>query len=170
MEDNIECFEFDDHPEFLKANFFIIESLYDEFSLSHILTLTCQVKGSYGAFSIQNCNDTERKYVEEYRETTIKALGNFTSKLSNVGFWSPACVQHGFSETTQCFIGNTYKVPAENGVTLSEAIGRYMKNVSDKSANTFIDKVAWPENKGCSEYRQAGQFERRESILNLREK
>ena len=152
----------------MKANFFIVESLYDEFSLSHILTLTCQNKGNYGAFTIQNCNDTERKYVEDYRESTIKALNNFT-KLNNVGFWSPACVQHGFSETTQSFIGSTYKVPNESGVTLSEGIGRYLKNIGDKSGNSFIDKVAWPNNKGCSEYREQGELLGRSRRGNLLE-
>lgn len=59
-------------------------------------------------------------------------------------------------------MGSEYKVPALSGVTLSEGIGRYMKNISNTSGNSFIDSVVWPNNKGCSEYRESEYLRRGE--------
>ena len=80
----------------------------------------------------------------------MKGFDNFTKALQKVGFWAPACVQHGFLKNSISFSGDSYRVPGVTGVTLSDAIGRFMANVSDKSGNRHVDKVIWPDNRGCS--------------------
>ena len=72
-------------------------------------------------------------------------------KLKNgrksVGFWSPACVQHGFSDDPS-FTDNRYQVPGLNGIKLYEAISEFVRD--PENAKSYIDSVEWPNNKGCN--------------------
>lgn len=53
----------------------------------------------------------------------------------------PACVQHGFSHEEEAWNGGSYKVPGSVGITLVEAVSRFLDNPKNKSMNIHIDSV-----------------------------
>ena len=91
----------------------------------------------------------------------MKAFDNFTNSLTNIGFWSPACVQHGFIEAAAGFMSTAYRIPTTTGISMSDAIYQFMNNVSAKSANRHIDSVSWPLNTGCSSHSQSTNLKKR---------
>lgn len=56
-------------------------------------------------------------------------------------------------------MGRGYRIPSSSGVSLSEAIGRFMKDPSNKNGNYHVDSVSWPNNEGCSELRNNLKYE-----------
>ena len=141
LNDSMKCMQFSMFPQFFTTPLFIIESEYDQFSLFNILSMRCLTKGINGGYSLQTCSDTDRSNIELYRTSTLEALGNFTKALKNVGYWAPACVQHGFTYINEAFTGNSYRVPSGTGLTISESIARFMQNVSAGVANRHADTV-----------------------------
>ena len=160
---NFDCFAFSVYPEYFKAPLFLVESEYDQYSLGNILTIHCQTPSDIGASSLQKCNSTLREYIEGYRNATLQAFDNFTMALDHVGFWAPACVKHGFVHTSNIFLGENYKIPSATGITISEALWKFINNISGKDSNRHIDGLPWPNNKGCSAYEE--MFLRRDWII-----
>lgn len=147
--DNMECMNFSASAKYFKAPLFIIESAYDEYSLSVILTERCMTESVHGSFSMDKCDQNSLKDIAAYRNATLTAINNFTS-LKAFGAWVPACVQHGFSHEDGAWNGATYKIPTSTGSTLAHAAMSFINNPLDSNGNSHIDSVEWPLNKGCS--------------------
>lgn len=81
---------------------------------------------------------------------------------SNVGLWSPACVQHGYSDEFW-FNDEHYKV---NGSKLSEAVQRFIDNPDNPE--WLYDAGPWPSNAGCSGIRTFKNI--RKDSVNVEEK
>jgi len=65
----------------------------------------------------------------------------------NTGIWSPACVQHGFSDNPS--LNNpSYKVPSQIGKGMVETIKEFLENPLNPPK--YTDTVNWPDNKGCN--------------------
>ena len=119
-----------------------------------MLDINCLTKGSIGSYSLQKCNITDMGFIENYRTKTIEAFNNFSSVLPNVGFWTPACVQHGFTHLSS-WNNDHYRIPTGTGLTISDAVFNFINNVGDKNGNKHTDSQSWPNNKGCSSYEQS---------------
>lgn len=63
---------------------------------------------------------------------------------TDIGFWSPSCVQHGYSDESS-YNNQSYKV---NGMTLAAAVQEFLDNPN--SAKVYVDTKSWPANVGCS--------------------
>lgn len=53
-------------------------------------------------------------------------------------------MQHGF-EVYESYDSESYEVPSGSGVTLVEAIKRFLENPVSEG-NLYIDEVGWPDN------------------------
>ena len=93
----------------------------------------------------------------------MEAMKNFSSALTNVGFWSPSCVQHGF--TVNSWNNDHYRIPSKTGITISDAVWNFINNVSNKTGNSHIDPQSWPHNQGCSANDQSNLRKRLTQLL-----
>lgn len=82
--------------------------------------------------------------IERYRQGTREYLKTMKGNRSDIGLWSPACVQHGFSDE-RSFTDEHFKV---KGVGLAEAVQRFLDNPTE--APWLVDEDPWPSNSGCS--------------------
>ena len=149
LRSNIACMNFSTTAKYFKAPLFIIESAYDEYSLSVILTERCLKAGKHGAYSLDGCNETAMGEIAAYRNATLEAIENFTT-LERFGAWVPACVQHGFANEEGVWSGQGYKVPGGTGEGLAKAIEGWIGGRGE--GNVHVDEVEWPGNQGCSEH------------------
>ena len=99
----------------------IVESPYDEYSVRNIVVAESCLTNQHEPFSIETCNETARKVIEDYRKQTIDAIMKIKGNRTNVGVWAPACVQHGFTDMSS-FADARYKVPSGSGKMVFEAI------------------------------------------------
>lgn len=76
----------------------IIESPYDQWSMNNILGVQC-LQNKNAPFSIQHCNDTVLKVINDYKDAVRAALNEMIRIKPNTGVWSPACVQHGYTDS-----------------------------------------------------------------------
>lgn len=158
ISDPMECFNANRIAPYLRSPFFVIESQYDLWSIENILQLKCA--GSKLG-TLTKCNQTEVKAIEDYRTALLSALNDF-NVIKEYGIWAPSCIQHGFVVSSS-FNSPNYQVPSGSGVTLSEAIWKFVENPSS-GKNRYVDSVAWPNNKGCSNV--AAQPNKLESLRN----
>lgn len=93
---------------------------------------------------MERCNDTEKAYIEKYREKINEAVANYTS-LERNGAWSVACIQHGFL-SGKCTSSSKYLVPCETGAGITDGLLKFMRG--ERSLN--VDLMGWPSNKGCN--------------------
>lgn len=55
----------------------------------------------------------------------MKGVANLTVSAVN-GAWAVACAQHGFIDHPYSLNNDTYKIPAQTGSTIFEALESYM--------------------------------------------
>lgn len=72
-------------------------------------------------YSINGCNQTVMKVIEDYRDATRAAIAEMIKIKPHTGVWSPACVQHGFSDSPS-FNDPGFKVPSTVGKSMPEVI------------------------------------------------
>lgn len=82
--------------------------------------------------------------IEDYRLQALEGIKQLKNGRKNVGAWSPACVQHGYSDV-RTFTDPRFKV---KGKMVYEALGEFLQNPD--SAPWLVDEQPWPSNKGCS--------------------
>ena len=75
---------------FITAPMFIIQSLYDTWSVYNILGIRC-INGN----SLANCSSKDIDVIEEYHRNTTNAIFAMASNNQN-GFFAPACAIHVF--------------------------------------------------------------------------
>ena len=56
--------------------------------------------------------------IEDYRNQTIQAILKIKGERTDVGAWSPSCVQHGFTDMSS-FTDPRFKIPSVNGPMVS---------------------------------------------------
>ena len=72
-------------------------------------------------YSIENCSASYRDAIEQYRNKTIEKLNTMKGDRSDVGFWVPACVQHGYTFDST-LVSNKFRIPTTTGKHVYEAI------------------------------------------------
>ena len=50
--------------------------------------------------------------IDNYRNTLLGALKNFTVNKKKIGIWALSCAQHSFIHLSEAFSGNSYKIPS----------------------------------------------------------
>lgn len=61
------------------------------------------------------------KAINDYRDATRDAIKRMIKAKPHTGVWSPACVQHGFTDSLS-FNDPRYKIPGENGKSIPQTI------------------------------------------------
>ena len=74
---------------------------------------------------------------------------------TDVGFWVPACVQHGYTFDST-LVSNKFRIPTATGKHVYEAIQEFLDNPN--SAPVYFDEGKWPANTGCSGEHQKAPF------------
>ena len=120
QKDILECYTASNLTKYFKAPMFLVESPYDAYSIENIVYTKCQ-ENQRPPFSIQNCNQTTRDAIEEYRKGVFEAIKKIKSDRKNIGLWAPACAQHGFTDT-DTFTDKNFRIPSGEGPMVSEAI------------------------------------------------
>jgi hypothetical protein len=85
--------------------------------------------------------------INEYRDLVRSGLLEMMKAKPQTGVWSPSCAQHGFSDSPSLNSPN-YRVPGLIGKGMIEAIQQFLSNPVQPPVD--IDKVNWPDNKGCN--------------------
>lgn len=86
-------------------------------------------RSSKAPFNLDNCNETARAAIEDYRNATIKAIEQIKGERKDVGAWVPSCVQHGFTDMNS-FTDPRFRIPSANGPMVSLAIAEFLANPS----------------------------------------
>ena len=120
------CFDASNYAKHIQAPLFLIQSPYDQWILKYLLVVQC-VTNRHQPYSIENCNDTARAAIEDYRHSVIKAIYKVKGSRKDVGIWGPACIQHGFCDDFS-FTGDEYKVPTTTGSKLFESVRKFLEN------------------------------------------
>ena len=72
---------------------YIIQSLYDSWSVPNILGVSC-IDDS----SLINCDSFKKTAIEEYHRNTTNAIFEMTSRNPNInGFFAPVCANHVYA-------------------------------------------------------------------------
>ena len=74
---------------------------------------------------------------------------------TDVGVWSPSCVQHGFGDQP-AFNNDAYRIPTGTGLKMSDAIAEFLADPTN--AKSHMDDIPWPLNKGCCGMKQKYQL------------
>ncbi|KAL4478271.1 hypothetical protein ABPG72_016583 [Tetrahymena utriculariae] len=127
---------------------FIINSLYDSYTLNYILQINC-ITPAYG---LQNCSSQDIQKVELLRNLTFTELQQIQAKKPNWGIWAISCLYHVFSESIITYSGSNYEVPMNSDFTVSHVLNEFIQQqLSSQSQNNFyIDQVAYPNNSNCN--------------------
>ena len=130
---------------YIQTPVYLIESQYDNWAIHNVLELDCVPNGE--AVSLLDCDIDEERYIREYRNASLKAFQNFTSR-PNAGIFAISCVQHIFS-LDDSFYQPYYAIPTQTRNNVARSLEEYFQNPS-ASVNIRYDKVEWPFNIGCS--------------------
>jgi hypothetical protein len=103
--------------DLIKAPLFVIESEYDQWSLSFIVGTMCQNVN----LSLKSCNSLSMKRIEDYRTSFMRIINPIVPLKPTWGYWIIACVKHVFDQSESFFSGN-YEVSMDSGWTLSDAL------------------------------------------------
>ena len=85
--------------DYVKSPLMIIESSYDQWAIDNIVYARCK-SDKNEPYSLEKCNDTYRSAIEDYRTAILNQIKETKGNRKDVGLWSPACVQHGFTFTS----------------------------------------------------------------------
>lgn len=110
--DTVPCFNAANLAKYIKVPMLILQSAYDEWAISNLLQAECLTKNK--PFSLENCNTTYLKVIDDYRDSARASIIEMIKIKSNMGVWSPSCVQHGFIND-HSFHDPNYKVPTDFG-------------------------------------------------------
>ena len=102
---------------FVKHPIFVLESLYDKWSMEFLQGIRC-IKGRY----IGDCVDEDRALMEQYRTESIDFLDGVASMEGN-GVWGIGCCHHSYLMYV-AVNSERYRVPA-----YSES--SYMRSIAD---------------------------------------
>lgn len=129
--------------DLIKAPLFVIESEYDQWSLSFIVGTMCQNLN----LSLKSCNSFSMNRIEAYRTSFMNIINPMVPLRPNWGYWIIACVKHVFDQS-ESFNSGDYEVAMDSGWTLSDALNQWLENLS--GSNVHIDSVQWPNNEKCA--------------------
>lgn len=130
---------------YIQTPVYLIESQYDLWAIHNVLELDCVPNGE--AVSLLECDINEERYIREYRNASLKAFQNFTSR-PKAGIFAISCVQHVFT-LDDSFYMPYYAIPTQTRNDIARSLGEYIQDQT-ASSNIRYDKVEWPFNIGCS--------------------
>lgn len=127
---------------FIQSPLFVVNSLYDSWSIPNILNIKCVAKSG----SLSGCSNGDRFILEEYKKNTTDVLNGITSNKQN-GAWAPACANHGYLNLAAEYSPN-FRVPANSIFSTEFSIVNWI--LDEPETHVHIDTSSWPENKPCS--------------------
>lgn len=94
---------------YIKAPMFIIQSLYDTWSIQNILGINCVYDGS-----LAYCNWDQKTKIHDYHKNTTNAIIDMVYKNPNInGFFAPVCANHVY-DTWGSYYSPQFRIPANS--------------------------------------------------------
>lgn len=94
---------------YIKAPMFIIQSLYDTWSISYILGIPCIIDSS-----LAYCDSFKRSKIHEYHKNTTNAIIDMIYKNPNInGVFAPVCANHVY-DTMGSYYSPLFRIPANS--------------------------------------------------------
>lgn len=91
---------------YIKAPMFIIQSLYDTWSIGNILRIPCVYDSS-----LAYCDPPKKMRIEEYHKNTTNAIIEMMYKNPNInGVFAPVCANHVYS-TLGSYYNTQFRIP-----------------------------------------------------------
>lgn len=87
-------------------------------------------KGTRAPYSLNDCNQTTRAAIDDFRNAMVKAMKKMKSPTINtgvIGGWGPACVQHCFLASSNEH-SNNYRIPTVTGKTIDDMILIFLRD------------------------------------------
>lgn len=127
---------------FITAPIYMIQSLYDTWSIHYILGVACVQNGS-----LMNCTSKEMDAIEEYHRNTTNTIFAIGSNSQN-GFFSPVCAIHVLAFSV--YYSLQWRIPQGSPNSISKSVDTWLNGSSDASKYRLIDLGKWPDNKPCA--------------------
>lgn len=83
------------------------------------------------------------KAINDYRDASREAIKEMIKLKPHTGAWSPACVQHGFTDSLS-FNDPHYNIPGSKGKGIPETIQAFLNDPLNPPI--VMDTVNWPDN------------------------
>jgi len=91
---------------YLKVPTFIIQSLYDTWSIKNILGVSC-IQNT----SLAYCAPLQKTVIEEYHRNTTNAIFEMTGQNPNInGYFAPICANHVYGRSVT-YYSPEYRIP-----------------------------------------------------------
>ncbi|CAD8194030.1 unnamed protein product [Paramecium pentaurelia] len=152
--------------EYIKTPLFIVQSLYDYYSLSQMFKVDCA-----NNYNLTQCTQDELDFSQILYSKTYDVITKRKSSFQETGGFAPSCIEHcflltsGYNSADRLNFKDLHKnninifqygpiqinaVPGESGNTLSNTLNKWLNSNQKYDDNIYLDRVEWPENLKCS--------------------
>ncbi|EAS01086.2 pectinacetylesterase family protein (macronuclear) [Tetrahymena thermophila SB210] len=131
---------------------FIIQSIYDEYTLRNKLNVNC-ITPTHG---LQNCTSDEIARGVALQNETLKQLNIIKANKPDWGFWVISCILHCFFPNMASYSTGQYAVPQLSGNTVSKSLSTFIQvHTSNSTVDItqipkLFDNVTYPNNVPCN--------------------
>ncbi|CAD8164203.1 unnamed protein product [Paramecium octaurelia] len=130
--------------EFIQTPLFIIQSMYDYYSLTARFKIDCAKN-----YSLNNCSQEQLDFAQNLYKQNYEVLSQRKKDHPETGAFAPSCLEHCFL-LKDYYNSQDWEVPGESGNTIQEAINNWLNSKPNPENNFYVDNVEWPNNKKCS--------------------
>ncbi|CAD8060863.1 unnamed protein product [Paramecium primaurelia] len=130
--------------EYIKTPLFIVQSLYDYYSLSQMFKVDCA-----NNYNLTQCTQDQLDFSQILYSKTYDVIMKRKQSFQETGGFAPSCIEHCFLLTSR-YDSADWQVPGESGNTLSNTINKWLNSNQKYDDNIYLDSVEWPENHKCS--------------------
>ncbi|CAD8155956.1 unnamed protein product [Paramecium pentaurelia] len=130
--------------EFIKTPLFIIQSMYDYFSLTVRFKIDCAKN-----YTLTNCSKEELDFAQNLYKQNYEILSQRKKDYPETGAFAPSCLEHCFL-LRDYYDSSDWEVPGDSGNTIQVALNNWLNSKTNPEDNFYVDKVEWPDNKKCS--------------------
>lgn len=131
---------------FIKAPTFIIQSLYDTWSIKHILNVPC----IWDSQSLAYCTSPQKSIIHQYHKNTTNAILQMAKDNPNInGYFAPVCANHVYDRFSS-YYSPQYRIPHNSQNSIVKGVQNWMNGNADPSTYQLIDMGQWPDNGPCA--------------------
>lgn len=123
-----------------KVPMLILQSGYDSSNLWETVGLHCVDNNT-----LSNCNADDQKYAHIFKIYQNALIMKEVERRNNFSAWLISCVKHCFDDKLH---DTNWEVPENSGITVNEAIRRFLEEPENKQV--YLDVDEWPENSNCA--------------------
>ncbi|CAK73185.1 unnamed protein product (macronuclear) [Paramecium tetraurelia] len=130
--------------EYIKTPVFIVQSLYDYYSLSQLFKVDCSDN-----YNLTYCSQDQQDFSQTLYSKTYDVIMKRKQNFQETGGFAPSCLEHCFLLTPR-YDSSDWEVPGQSGNTLSNTLYKWFNSNQKYDDNLYMDGVEWPGNGHCS--------------------